>query len=595
MSCLYEDWLRLHEVQLKGSNVPEHLWYTLYQKIRGEIFDAGHYFEIVQDEHEEIHIMMKSEIDSDLDQSMDVESDGAIFLIDHAWTFTADKARDKLESVDGLCERIKRMLQLCNFPKIEHENDVEYVLQNMYKLVETYRIGNLKPEESKPIWYVNDEFGSLIEHSDTPNVAMIPFFNCETQCAYSLLWPIDSVCPGDFITRDVLVGALDPEDRIAKLFALFPLDYEKEFQHVMYNRGEKKHLEASLTRDGEVLPTVVSCLIPGEKQYKIYTDLQLMKQTVTLEAFEFVETQEEADVVWVTRHIKEYDAIAMSEKIRVINQFPNEKVLTCKDLLYELCKRANKDKCPDWMADTYNMQTEFPELMREYQRRADAEESNLWICKPWNMARGLDITISQNAAHLARLADTGPKIACKYIEDPVLYYGKKFDLRYIVMLTSVNPLQLSISKVFYPRFANKDFELSEFHDVEKHLTVMNYTEFETIEIERDVFIREMEGQYPHTEWMDIEAKIYGTIKQLFTFATASDKGLKPFGKSRAVYGVDLMLQWNEEKEIQPVVLEVNYQPDLTRPLKHNPELFNDILTTVILDQPEEAKYCVVQV
>ena len=51
------------------------------------------------------------------------------------------------------------------------------------------------------------------------------------------------------------------------------------------------------------------------------------------------------------------------------------------------------------------------------------------------------------------------KVACKYIEDPVLFHREdvghvKFDIRYMVALNSVQPLKLYAYKIFYTRFAN---------------------------------------------------------------------------------------------------------------------------------------------
>jgi hypothetical protein len=52
------------------------------------------------------------------------------------------------------------------------------------------------------------------------------------------------------------------------------------------------------------------------------------------------------------------------------------------------------------------------------------------------------------------------KVACKYVEDPVLFHREeignvKFDIRYIVLLSSVKPLKLYVYRVFWLRFANK--------------------------------------------------------------------------------------------------------------------------------------------
>lgn len=54
--------------------------------------------------------------------------------------------------------------------------------------------------------------------------------------------------------------------------------------------------------------------------------------------FEHIESEEDAQVVWPTWHIKDFQKYAANERVQIINQFPNEKILTCKDLLYEMCK-----------------------------------------------------------------------------------------------------------------------------------------------------------------------------------------------------------------------------------------------------------------
>lgn len=76
---------------------------------------------------------------------------------------------------------------------------------------------------------------------------------------------------------------------------------------------------------------------------------------------------------------------------------------------------------------------------------------NLWILKPWNMARTIDTSVTDNLSAIIRLMETGPKICQKYIEHPALFKGKKFDLRYIVLLRSVNPLEVFLSDVFWVR------------------------------------------------------------------------------------------------------------------------------------------------
>lgn len=56
------------------------------------------------------------------------------------------------------------------------------------------------------------------------------------------------------------------------------------------------------------------------------------------------------------------------------------------------------------------------------------------------------------------------QVACKYLHDPILFerpgVGRvKFDVRYCVMVSSVQPLVVHTYNVFWLRFANLPFAL----------------------------------------------------------------------------------------------------------------------------------------
>jgi tubulin--tyrosine ligase-like protein 12 len=57
------------------------------------------------------------------------------------------------------------------------------------------------------------------------------------------------------------------------------------------------------------------------------------------------------------------------------------------------------------------------------------------------------------------------------IERPILYEGRKFDLRYVLIIKSAEPLVCYVYNFFWIRLANEQFALNDFENYEKHFTV----------------------------------------------------------------------------------------------------------------------------
>ncbi len=97
------------------------------------------------------------------------------------------------------------------------------------------------------------------------------------------------------------------------------------------------------------------------------------------------------------------------------------------------------------------------------------------------------------------------------------------------------------------------------------------------------FIPEFEKQNPGFKWENIEAKCFQMLRQIFEGGCKEQapKGLVHNPQSRAMYGVDVMLEWREcdktgSKDIEPMVCEVNFMPDCKRPSALNPEFYNTV-------------------
>ncbi|CAI5528226.1 unnamed protein product [Closterium sp. Naga37s-1] len=98
----------------------------------------------------------------------------------------------------------------------------------------------------------------------------------------------------------------------------------------------------------------------------------------------------------------------------------------------------------------------------------------MWIMKLWNLARSMDATVSRHLAQIIRLAESGPKVAQKYISRLALFHGRKFDLRLLLLLKRLKPLEAYLSDVFWARIANKPYSQAEdsLSDFQTHFTVM---------------------------------------------------------------------------------------------------------------------------
>ncbi|MCL4127868.1 UNVERIFIED_CONTAM: hypothetical protein GTU68_035232 [Idotea baltica] len=570
-------------------------------KLENQVYDAGHYFQMCQSVSEDSN---SDSMDGSISwQVIVIHPDGIkmddpnnIFIIDHAWTYRAAEAKSALEECEGLLER---MCNLMNIKSEGVENNVliREVLKEMWKYNGTYSmtLGAGSVEKSN-IWYVMDEFGSRIQHDGEPNFRVIPFFYQPHKCCYSLLFPVKDASEGDEVTRNYVESPpVDEVTRDAQMLPWFPedlsdLDLRQEEPPVhFFVDGRLPELLA----DSPINVTP----LPSDKKIKVYTDYEYIKTCLTDSRYEITDHCDEADIIWMATHFNKFRWLAESPQKRV-SQFPFESVVTIKDLLAVVSRRCAPEDPEEatWVLPSFCLKRELPQFVASFQRREKCGLDNTWIVKPWNLARGMDHTITNNLNHILRLPSTGPKIAQKYLQRPVLFHREdidakvKFDLRFIVLLMSVKPLKVGVYKNFWIRFANKGFELNDFEDTEKHFTVNNYNDSFLLQMFCDDFVRKFEHQYPSQPWNEVRDKIYSMVKQLFEGATKFDepRGIAHNPQSRSSYGLDLMINWEKDEtgveRMQPKLLEVNFNPDCKRACEYYPAFFNDLFNVMFLDK-----------
>uniref|UniRef100_A0A8C6C9F1 Tubulin tyrosine ligase like 12 n=1 Tax=Monodon monoceros TaxID=40151 RepID=A0A8C6C9F1_MONMO len=521
----------------------------------------------------------------------------SIFLIDHAWTCRVAHARQQLQQMPGLLHRMANLMGIEFHGELPSTEAVDLVLEEMWKFNQTYQLAHGTAEEKVPVWYIMDEFGSRIQHADVPSFATAPFFYMPQRVAYTLLWPLRDLDTGEEVTRDFAYGEADPLIRRCVLLPWAPADLLDLSSSTPEPADE--HYQAILEENKEKLPLAIKpAVYPCNHIFKVYTDVQQVLGHLSHPRFTFTQSEADAHILYHFSHLKDYRRLSRERPSVLLNQFPCENLLTVKDCLASVARRAGGPEGPAWLPRTFNLRTELPQFVSYFQQRERRGEDNHWICKPWNLARSLDTHITKNLHSIIRHRESSPKVVSKYIESPVLFLREdvgrvKFDIRYIVLLRSVKPLTLFVYDVFWLRFSNRPFALNDLDDYEKHFTVMNYDpDLVLKQMHYDEFVPEFEKQYPEFPWKSVQAEIFQAFTELFQVACARPPplGLCDYPSSRAMYAIDLMLKWDSRPDgkrvMQPQLLEVNFNPDCERACRCHPTFFNDVFSTLYLDEPD---------
>jgi len=599
----YQLFVHQHKNQLESGGVPPQVWKTLYQKLTNGVFDAGIAFTLLSVQYEEGEWepgAPRWQVQAQVD--MKPEDNEHIYLIDHAWTYQTEKARSMLNNVPGLADRMGCLMDIDDYDTMTVEEKTNVIMYTKWMYSLTYSVASAdQTEQRQPVWYVMDEFGSRIQHSDEPNFRVVPFIYMGDGLGYSLMFPVQEVFEGEEVTRDYVESpeATDPVIRKCLLAAWKPYDVaiqdfgQKEPSTEFFLSGR---LEESLPDPGAKIEP-----LPTERKIKVYAEYEFIRKNLSDSRFELTDSLADADILWLATHFKDFENFSKECPEKRINQFPFENVITIKDLLCVVSRRAAGKSItngPKWLPITFNLKTELREFLSCYQQREDNGEDNHWIIKPWNLARALDTQVSNNISHILRLPFSGPKIVQKYLHDPVLFdrpeIGKvKFDIRYIILLQSVKPLKVYAYNRFWLRFANISFDLTDLDIYEKHFTVMNYIPTNLKQMYCNEFIQLFEQQNPGFNWKEVESSIFQMIKGVFEGATSlpPPAGIGNCPQAGAMYATDLMLAWDRNESgakigMTPQLLEFNWSPDCERACNYYPEFFNNVFNTLFLNNTE---------
>ncbi|KAM8721304.1 hypothetical protein ACLKA7_007211 [Drosophila subpalustris] len=297
---------------------------------------------------------------------------------------------------------------------------------------------------------------------------------------------------------------------------------------------------------------------------------------------------------------------------QMINHFPNSMELSRKDLLVKNIKRYRKDleRKGDALAESLPMQTKLgiggtrymhldiipmtfvlPSDYNLFVEQFHKNPASTWIVKPSDKSQGVGIYLINKLSKLKRFAyeartfyphfhrDTC--VISKYIDNPLLIGGKKFDLRLYVLVTTFNPIKAYLYNEGFCRFCTQRYDQTEIDNVFMHLTNVsiqkNNAEYNTIHGGKwsmqnlCLYLDSIRGE-------GVSEQLYRRIKE--TIRHSLDAVAPVMANDRhcfEVYGYDIIIDNN----LKPWLIEINTSPSIHSTTKNDCTLKTRLIDNVL--------------
>ena len=367
--------------------------------------------------------------------------------------------------------------------------------------------------------------------------------------------------------------------------------------NISANNSENKHLKwppsnINNTEQNDTLNNELIYMVTNEREevYNIVTNalLTINKQNpIELQWYEYIDKSlvnnyllypPIFNLLWTWKKPKLNYARLLS--FQKVNHFPDSYHLTRKDLLklhiqeiVDYNNKKKKKKSNKNSQDFFNIIPQTFILPKEHllflehftANSLKEKRNNYWILKPSNSSRGRGITLLNNIEHID--IKNSSYIVQKYIKNPLLINGYKFDLRLYVLLTSIKPLECFIYKQGFARFATKKYNLQS-NDHYIHLTNTSIQNNNLKNINHD-FPQDIMNGYSKISLIYLKKLL---IKMNISFDDLWQKIIKIIIKSLVciedhmnshisafeLFGYDILIDNN----LQPWLIEINSSPDM---------------------------------
>ncbi|XP_044729067.1 tubulin glycylase 3A-like [Chrysoperla carnea] len=195
---------------------------------------------------------------------------------------------------------------------------------------------------------------------------------------------------------------------------------------------------------------------------------------------------------------------------------------------------------------------------------------NMWLVKPAYGSRGNNIHVLSSYKDIHRLVTKPDQrtrwVIQKYVEQPLLIYNTKFDIRIWFIIKS-KPFEIWVYKEYYLRFSSRPFNLSNYHE-SIHLT--NYSvqkKYKNCYFHTDLPENNMWTSDKFQEYLQDNG--YSSIcceniltkmsKCIIGCILSIESNIKRRENSFHLYGADFIL----DKLCSPWLIEINSYPDMS--------------------------------
>ncbi|PAA47515.1 hypothetical protein BOX15_Mlig027105g2 [Macrostomum lignano] len=314
----------------------------------------------------------------------------------------------------------------------------------------------------------------------------------------------------------------------------------------------------------------------GEKYHMAFkiikTDCKLLKTILVSHGFhETHPNSSDFNLMWTGSHLKPYVLRSLSE-FQKVNHFPRSYELTRKDRLYKNVQRLQQLKGVkhfDFVPPTFIFPAEFQEFCTYY-----LKDKGPFIVKPIASSRGRGIFI---ATHPDQIPLDDQLVVCKYVANPLVVDGFKFDLRIYVAVTSYDPLVIYMYEEGLARFATVKYQAALRYSRNQCMHLTNYSvnkknqeyvQNDDADVEDygnkwslGALLRYLksEGHDTSALMMRLEDVIVKAILSVEMPIASACKMFQPHkGNCFELYGFDIII----DDTLRPWLLEVNLSPSL---------------------------------